>query len=357
MTSLPFGLNPGIEIVLAAGLGALATLLALRLFPFRLERPDRIEAGLARDGAELRLTVESRLAELAERNAAQIGHLGDHLSRRLNDAVGDQMQSNFARIGQQFAAVQAAVGELRSSAAAIADLRRLFSSVRARGAWGESQLRALLDDVLPAGLYETDCRLREGSAETVEFAVRMPSPGTPRPLLAIDAKFPTDAYDRLLSAEEEGDAVAARLARRALEATLRTEAKRIAGKYIVPPATVDYAILYLPTDGLYVEASRLPGLLDELGRVQRVLVMGPSILPGLLRSIQLGAMTLALSERAETIGRLLGATRHDMSRLDETLDKLARHASATAGAVEDVRRRTRTIARRLESEDDATPAS
>ena len=324
--------------------GALVTLLLVLLV--RLLTPaarvDRLAADLARDGAELRLTVESRLAAFAEGNAAQIGGLADHLARRLDQSVTDHLTS-----------VQHAAGALQASADRIADLRRLFGSVRARGAWGERQLRALLDDILPAGAYDTDCRLREGSAETVEFAVRMPSPGLPascQPRLAIDAKFPTEAYDRLLAAEEQGDVAAARIARRGLEQALRTEAKRIAGKYICPPATVDYAILYLPTDGLYIEASRLPGLLDELGRVQRVLVMGPAILPGLLRTIQLGAMTLALGQRAEKIARQLGATRHDLRQLDETYDKLARHVSATTGVIDELRRRTRAVAARLDED-------
>ena len=345
---------PAFQLAAAACLGALALvllLLALRLRPGS-GRIERLAADLARDGAELRLTVETRLAMLADTNATQFGGLHDTLSRRLDEAVGGHLQSGFARINEQVASVQKAVGEVQSSAAQIADLRRVFASVRARGAWGEGQLRALLDDILPAGAYETDCRLRESSAEMVEFAVRMPAPGVAsarRPLLAIDAKFPTEAYDRLLAAEEAGDPLAARLARRALETALRTEARRIAGKYIVPPVTVDYAVLYLPTDGLYVEASRIAGLLDELGRVQRVLVMGPAILPGLLRTIHLGAMTLALGEQAETIARLLGATRHDLQGLEETLEKLARHESGTATAIEEARRRARALGRKLAS--------
>ena len=268
-------------------------------------------------------------------------HGGARSARLLHEAVAEQIAS-----------VQAAAGELRVHAGQIGDLRRLFSSVRARGAWGESQLRALLDDVLPAGGYETDCRVREGSAETVEFAIRMPAPGlgrADRPLLAIDAKFPAESYDRLLAAEEAGDAAGARAGRRALEAALRTEAKRIAGKYIAPPATVDYAILYLPTDGLYVEAARLPGLLDELGRVQRVMVMGPAIMPGLLRAIHLGAMTLALGERAETIARQLGRTRHEVGRLDEILERVTRHAAAQASAIEEARRRIRVLDRSVDT--------
>ncbi len=337
-------MSPDIPIAALAALAGACLVLLLAWLRPPAQRFDRLAADLARDGAELRLVVENRLAALADNNAAHFGGLRDSLFRHLHQSIGEH-----------FASVQKAATDLQSSAAQIADLRRLFSSVRARGAWGEGQLRALLDDILPAGAYETDCRLREGSAESVEFAIRMPASGLAvRPLLAIDAKFPSEAYERLLAAEEAGDAAGARNARRALDTALRTEARRIAGKYIVPPVTVDYAILYLPTDGLYVEASRIPGLLDELGRVQRVLVMGPAILPGLLRSIRLGAMTLALGERAEAIGRLLGATRHDIERLDETLEKMARHAGATVGAIEEARRLARAVSRKLST--DGLPA-
>jgi DNA recombination protein RmuC len=354
---MPLDLSPAIAAAAIAGVaaifGAILALLVARLRPPAPDpRLDRLAADLARDGAELRLAIESRLAALAHTNATGIGGLQDSLGSRLHAAVGEEMHTGFERIGAQFAAVQRAVGEVQSSAAEIADLKRLFSSVRARGAWGEGQLRALLDDMLPDGLYLANCRLRPDQAEIVEFAIRMPGPDGRRPLLAIDAKFPTEAYERLLNAEAAGDAGSARLARRSLEAALRIEARRIGSKYIVPPTTVDFAILYLPSDGLYVEASRLPGLLDELGRVQRVMVMGPAILPGLLRSIQLGAMTLAMSERAEEVASLLATTRHDLGRLDSALEKLGRHAAATLSGVEEARRRVRVLNRGLVS---ATP--
>ncbi len=324
----------------------LMLLLARSRSPVAGDRLARLGTELAREGAELRVAVETRLAELGRGNAEQIASLGEALTQRLHVSVEGQMQSSFARVTEQFAAVQKVMGDVQATASGLADLRRLFGNVRARGAWGEGQLRALLDDVLPAGAYEANCRLRDDSTDVVEFAIRMPV-ATGSRLLAIDAKFPTAAYDRLLAADEAGDAEAARAARRALEAAVRLEARRISGKYIVPPATVEYAVLYLPTDGLYVEVSRLPGLLDEIGRVQRVVVMGPAILPGLLRSIHLGYVTLALGERTEAIGRLLDGTRSEMVRLDAALEKLSRHAHQMTGAIDEARRRTRVLGRKL----------
>jgi DNA recombination protein RmuC len=203
--------------------------------------------------------------------------------------------------------------------------------------------------VLPTGSYESNCRLTVGSNEVVEFAVRMPvrGNGQTRPLLAIDSKFPVESYERLLQAVEQVDPDAERMARRALEASFRLEARKIASKYIVPPVTVEFAVLYLPTDGLYAEIARIPGLIDEIGRTQRVLVMGPSLIPALLRTIHLGYVTLALEEKTEIISQLLGATRQEMLKMDGVLEKLGRNASAMSSSIEEARRRTRVVARKL----------
>ena len=318
----------------------------------RVAEQDRLHAllaGRAAGDADLRVALEARLGELAAASAAGIAELGEILTRRVHASVEDNMRASFSRVTEQFASVQAALGDVQATAGRLADLRRLFGNVRARGAWGERALKALLDDVLPAGAYETDCRLRpDEGGEVVEFAVRMPTGDGSVRLLPIDAKFPTEAYERLLAADERGDADAARLARRALEGAIRAEARRIGTKYVQPPATVDFAVMYLPTDGLYVEVSRLSGLLDAVGREHRVLVMGPAILPGLLRSIQLGYVTLALGAKAEAVARLLDETRAGMGRLDETLERLARSTEATQAAIAEARRRTRAIGRTLD---------
>ena len=175
----------------------------------------------------------------------------------------------------------------------------------------------------------------------------MPMRGGPPLLLAIDCKFPLSDYERLMDAADAADATAERAARRALETSLRLEAKRIAGKYIVPPATVEFAIMYLPSDGLYAEAARIPGLVDELGRSLRVMVMGPSLLPALLRTVQLGAVTLALEQKAAQIVQLLGATKQEMLTMDSVLERLAKNAGAMASSIEEARRRTRVVRTKL----------
>lgn len=325
-----------------------------RLDQFRAETADRLATvaqSLTRDLAEARMQQSGALREIAEASARQIDAVRATVDERLHEAVERQMQTSFQRVLEQFAAMQKAMGEVSAMTAQIGDLKRLFSNVKTRGGWGEAQLRAILDDVLPAGAYEANCRLREGSAEVVEFAVRMPVRATTPPVLAIDSKFPTEAYERLLDAVDRVDAEAERAARRALETTLKIEARKIAAKYIVPPVTVEFAVLYLPTDGLYAEIARIPGLVDEIGRTCRVLIMGPGLLPAMLRTIHLGYVTLALEERTDGIARLLGATRQEMLRMDGVLERLARNASAMSSSIDEARRRTRVVAKQLRGVD------
>jgi len=310
---------------------------------------------LAHDNGDARVLLEQKLRELAEANARQLVDIRASVNEQLHQAVEKQMQASFARVIEQFTAVQKAVGDVQAVAAQIGDLKRVFGNVKTRGGWGEAHLRAVLDDLIPEG-YIMNARLREGSADIVEFALRMPGRDDPRKLLPLDAKFPLSDYERLLAAAEAGDGSAERSARRGLEARLRAEARTIAEKYLAPPVTTDFAVMYLPSDGLYAEAARCPGLIDELGRTCHVLLMGPSLLPALLRTVRLGYVTLALEEKAGQIGRLLGATKQEMLRMDQVLDRLSRNASTMAQTIEDARRRTRVVGARLRGVDTLGPA-
>jgi DNA recombination protein RmuC len=309
------------------------------------QRLGEFSARMMREQGEARVQIEQKLREMADAQARHMAELHRGLNETLHQAVEQQMTSSFARVLEQFAAVQQAVGDVQAVAAQIGDLKRIFSGVKTRGVWGEAQLRTLLDDLLPDG-YDANVRLRDDSADVVEFCLRMPGRGEDVKLLPIDAKFPLMDYERLLTAADAGDAEAERLARRQLEARLRLEARKIAEKYLLPPLTTDFAILYLPTDGLYAEAARIPGLIDDLGRLH-VLVMGPSLLPALLRTVRLGYVTLALEEKAGQIGRLLGAVKQEMLRMDDVLEKLARGAGTLGKTIEDARRRTRAVGRKL----------
>ena len=256
---------------------------------------------------------------------AKLAEIQKTVNEQLHAAVEKQMNESFNRVIDQFAAVQKAMGDVQAVTAQIGDIKRLFSNVKTRGGWGEAQVRAMLDDILPVGAYETNCKVRVDSDEAVEFAVRMPGRGENRPLLPIDAKFPVEDYERLLAAAEAGDADGERAATRKLESCVRQQAKKIATKYVNPPVTVEFAVMYLPTDALFTEVARIPGLIDEIGRECRVLVLGPSLFPALLRTIHLGFITLALEQKAGQVRELLGATRTEMIRMDKIFANSGTH--------------------------------
>ncbi len=296
---------------------------------------------------QMRLGMDGRLRELREGNEARLGEIQKTVNEQLHAAVEKQMTTSFARVTEQFAAVQKAMGDVQAVTAQIGDIKRLFGNVKTRGGWGETQLRAMLDDVLPAGAYEANWKPRAESDDVVEFAVIMPMRGEIRARLPIDAKFPVEDYERMLAASEAGDGEGERAARRALERRVRDEAKKMAAKYICPPATVEFAVMYVPTDGIYAEIARIPGLIDDLGRAHRVLVLGPALFPALLRTIHLGHVTLSLERKAEEIGRLLGATRTEMGRIDEVLERLGKQAGTFGATIERARVRTRAVGRVL----------
>jgi DNA recombination protein RmuC len=296
---------------------------------------------------QIRTALEVRLRELRESNDASLAGIRQTVNEQLHAAVEKQMSESFNRVIDQFAAVQKAIGEVSSVAAGIGDIKRLFSNVKTRGLWAETQIRSLLDDILPPDAWLANHKVRPDSDEMVEFAIIMPTRGARRPVLPVDAKFPMEDYERLLAAAAAGDQDAERAALRGLERRVRDEARKISNKYIFPPATVEFAVLYLPTDALHAEIARIPGLIDLIGREHRVLVMGPTLLPALLRTIHLGFVTLALEDKADEIRDLLGVTRSEMLKMDAVLERLSRQAGAFSGTIERVRLRTRAIGGKL----------
>jgi DNA recombination protein RmuC len=331
---------------------------------------EQVRTVLSREQGELRTALadgqlrtaaqlELRLREMREANEAKLAEIQKSVNEQLHAAVEKQMNESFSRVIDQFAAVQKAMGDVQAVTAQIGDIKRLFANVKTRGGWGESQVRAMLDDILPPGAYETNRKIRPDSDEMVEFAVIMPMRGQDRPLLPIDAKFPVEDYECLRAASDAGDTEAERIATRSLERRVRDEARKIAAKYIVPPITVEFAVLYLPTDALYAEVARIPGLVDEIGRECRVLLMGPTLFPALLRTIHLGFVTLALEQKTDEIRGLLGATRSEMVKMDDVLERLSRQAGAFSSTIDKARVRTRAVQRKLRGleEVDAARAS
>jgi DNA recombination protein RmuC len=297
---------------------------------------DALRRQAAEESQKTVAVLETRLAAIQ-----------NSVNEKLHEAVEKQMTTSFARVLEQFAQVQQAMGEVQSAAAQIGDLKRIFANVKTRGGWGEAQLGAMLEQVLPPGAFEKNFALREGSKERVDFAIRMPS-RTPL-WLAVDSKFPTEDYERLLNAAEAADIDAERLARDGVAIRVRLEAKKIREKYICPPETVEFGVMYLPSDGLFAEVARIPNLIDEIRVREKVIVLGPTLLPALLQTIHLGHITLDLEKRSAEIGKLLSATRHEMTKMDDVLGKLAASASTMSNNIEKVRARTRQVGRVLKN--------
>jgi DNA recombination protein RmuC len=290
-----------------------------------------------------RLRVQA--AEDSQKNVAlletRLGAIQTSVNEKLHEAVEQQMTNSFSRVLEQFAQVQQAMGEVQSAAAQIGDLKRVFSNIKSRGGWGEAQLGAMLEDTLSTDAFERDFAIRPDSRERVDFALRMPA-RTPL-WLAVDSKFPTEDYERLIIAAEAADIEGERAAREGIAARIRLEARRIAEKYICPPHTVEFGVMYLPSDGLFAEVARIPHLISQMRMQHKVIILGPTLLPAMLQTIHLGHITLVLEKRAAEIGRLLGSTRTEMIKMDDVLGKLANNASAMSSNIEKARIRTRRI--------------
>jgi DNA recombination protein RmuC len=308
---------------------------------------------IERKATESRDQLEAKLKEMREANDQRLADIQKSVNEQLQSAVEKQMAESFQRVIDQFDAVQRSMVEVQAVTGQIGDLKRLFSNVKARGGWGEAQCKALLEDILPGGFVE-NFRPGDTGGETVEFAIVMPTRGDTPLHLPLDAKFPVEDYERLLTAAESGDGEGERAARRALGERVRRQGADIATKYIREPLTTDFAILYLPSDSLYAEVARIPGLLAEIGRAQKVLVVGPSLLPAMLRTIQLGHYSLALSRNADAVRDLLGATKTEMQKMDAILTKLSKQAGTFGSTIEKAQTRTRAIGRKLRGVDAIT---
>ena len=313
------------------------------------EQTTAAAALLRQDLSGMRAETHQAIVVLREGNEKKLAEIQGAVNEQLAKSVEQQMTQSFARVTEQFAQVQKAMGEMQAVGAQIGDLKRLFGNVKTRGGWGETQVRAMLEDILPPHAWEANWKPRPDSRDSVEFAILMPGRDGVQARLPVDAKFPTEDYERLLTAQDDGDADADRLARAALARRIIDEARKMREKYIHPPLTVDFAIMYLPTDGLYAEVARVPGLIDSIGREHRVIVLGPTLFPAMLRTIHLGHVTLSLERKAEEVGLLLGATRTEMRKVDETLDRLHKQSSTLTSALDKARTRTRQVDRKLKT--------
>ncbi|MCC7058973.1 MAG: DNA recombination protein RmuC [Burkholderiaceae bacterium] len=306
-----------------------------------------------REGIEARLealreTLERRLRDMQNDNAVKLEEMRRTVDEKLHATLEQRLGASFKQVSDRLEQVHKGLGEMQALASDVGDLKRVLTNVKTRGTWGEVQLAALLEQLLVSEQYAANVAPVPGSGERVEFAIRLPGRGDDAPVwLPIDAKFPREDYERLVIAQENADPVAAEAAARQLEQRLRLEAKTIRSKYISPPDTTDFALLFLPTEGLYAEVVRRPGLTDELQRSWRVVVAGPSTLAAILSSLQMGFRTLAVEKRSSEVWRLLGAVKTEFGKFGEVLAKAKDHIDRAGSTLVSASVRTRAIERRL----------
>lgn len=298
--------------------------------------------------AEVRTTLDAQLKALQSDNAAQLDKMREVVDEKLQKTLEARLGQSFGVIVKQLEAVQRGLGEMQTLAAGVGDLKRVLSNVKTRGTFGEVQLGALLEQVLTAEQYASNVTVVPHSTERVEYAIRLPGQGGDAPVwLPIDCKFPIEDYQRLLDAQERADAEAATAAAQALERRVRDEARTIHEKYVAPPHTTDFAILFLPAEGLYAEVIRRPGLFEFLQREHRVTVAGPTTLTAILNALQMGFRTLAIERRSSEVWRLLGEVKTEFGKFGGILEKAERQLNTVSRSIGEAGRKTRTITRAL----------
>jgi DNA recombination protein RmuC len=291
----------------------------------------------------LRKSLEDGLARMQQDNAAKLEQMRQTVDEKLHTTLEKRLSDSFKQVSERLELVHKGLGEMQSLATGVGDLKRVLTNVKVRGTWGEVQLGALLEQMLTPEQYATNVATRPGSRERVEFAIRLP--GNEAPVwLPIDSKFPVEDYERLINAQ---DPLTVEEAGKALEARIRLEAKTIRDKYLEPPATTDYAILFVPTEGLYHELGRRAGLFDHLQREYRIMVAGPTNLSMLVNSLQVGFRTLAIEKRAGEVWQVLGGVRTEFGKFIDVLARTKQQLQTVANSIEAAEVRTRQIERKL----------
>ncbi len=318
---------------------------------------------MTQSGEALRTQDEHlhRLAEASERRLQALQQMVEQQLDQMRATVDDRLQStletrlgeSFRQVAERLEQVHRGLGEMQTLAQGVGDLRRVLGNVKTRGILGEVQLAALLEQVFTPQQFAVNVATVPGSRERVEFAIRLPGQGAragEAPVwLPIDAKFPREDFERLLDAQDRADRDAAESAARALEARIRDEARTIAAKYLAPPHTTDFAVLFVPTEGLYAELLRRPGLFERLQREHHVTLAGPTTLLAMLGSLQMGFRTLALEQRSTEVWKILGGVKTEFARFGEVLEKTRRKLQEASSSIESAEVRTRAMARQLRS--------
>ena len=290
---------------------------------------------------------EEKINNLRLENERQLTEMRKTVDERLSESLDKKLDQSFAQVSERLESVYKGLGEMHTLASGVGDLKKVLTNVKTRGIWGEMQLGSLIRQTLAPGQYEENVAVVPGSSERVEFAVCLPDQRGGMVYLPVDSKFPQEDYIRLTDAAQQGDAVGAEAARKALAQRLKSEAKKIKEKYISPPHTTDFAIMFLPVEGLYSEALQTPELVEALQRDYRVVIAGPGTFSAMLNALQMGFRTMAIEKRSGEVWLLLGEIRKDFIRFAETLENTRRRLDQAGESIDSAVSRSRTIQRKL----------
>jgi DNA recombination protein RmuC len=312
----------------------------------------------ARRLTEMRGTMETQLAQLQQSNAAKLDEMRQTVDEKLQATLQARLGESFKQVADRLEQVHKGLGEMHTLAQGVGDLKHLLTNVKTRGMFGEAQLASLLEQVLTPEQYAVQVATRPGDKNRVDFAIRLPGRSdSGEPVwLPIDAKFPNEDYERLLEAQSRADPVQAELCAKALETRIKLEAKSIAEKYLEPPHTTDFAVMFLPTEGLYAEVLRRPGLMETLQRDHRVTLAGPTNLMAMLNALQMGFRTLALEKRSSEVWQVLGAVKTEFGKFGDVLDKVRNQTQTVLNTLDQAQTRSNVMNRALRQVD-ALPES
>jgi len=299
-------------------------------------------------GEALRNALNERLAAIQTDNAARLEEMRRTVDEKLHATLEQRLGESFKLVSERLEQVHKGLGEMQTLASSVGDLKRVMTNVKTRGTWGEMQLGTIIDNVLTAEQYARNVKTVPGSDELVEFAIRLPGKSDEMPVwLPVDSKYPVEHYQRLMDAQESADKAAIQAAGNAFENSIRGEARKIHIKYVAPPYTTDFAVLYLPTEGLFAEVMRRPGLVEAVQNETRVMITGPANFAAMLSSLQMGFKTLAIEKRSSEVWGVLGQVKTEFAKFGEAVDATRKSIDAAARKFEQVDVRTRAIQRKL----------
>ena len=297
---------------------------------------------------DLKTSMELSLKNIQQDTQKQLDRMRATVDEKLQGTLEKRLSESFGQVSQRLEQVYKGLGEMRVLTDGVGDLKRVLTNVKSRGMWGELQLGNILEEILSPEQYEKNVTVKRGSQESVEYAVKLPGQGEGECVyLPIDSKFPLEDYQKLIKAQEDADKDALNEASANLESLVKKEARTIRDKYIVPPKTTDFAVMFLPTEGLYAEVLRMPGLVDQL-RQYRIIVSGPTTLSALLNSLSVGFRTLAIQKRSSEVWKLLGAIKNQFKMFSGLLDNVQKKLNTASSEMERASKKSKTIERRLE---------